>query len=697
MKSTVYAIKPLADGKILVGADGFTGRLFDYGAYDYSFYFPNSPGPVSALVVQPDGKLLIGSTSRAPLEVPYLARFQPDGSPDAAFQPVLRLTVDVLGPHAFVNAIALHAIALQADSKILVGGAFSQVGSQPWTNLVRLYPDGTLDTTFKPAIRNDLKDDGKILVGTAYGASLIRLNSDGTWDGNFEVDVDGMWGVVAIALDQKGNVLVSAQLSRQPLTLSRRFGGEPAPTAPIFERQPLQWPLSGGNAVALAPLITAFPLPSYQWEFNGENLPGATHSVLVVTNRPTSAGSYQLRVSNSLGSVVSDPVVIGLPVIVEQPSSQAALPTQQMEFSVTATSVLPLFYQWQFNEQDLPGQTNSTLVLADVQPPQAGVYTVIVSNFGGAITSGPAALTVLPVPPPEILVQPSPQIVLPGLQAEFTVVATNALALSYQWTREGLALPGQTNSTLVLANVQPVQAGTYTVVVSSVGGSITSQPTALTVLPMIAPEILIQPLAQAVQEDDPVSFYVSATNYLPLSFQWQLNSTNIPGATQPTYHLRDALPANAGVYRVTVSSPFLSTTSEVAVLTVTPIPVISGPGYVSGRDQASLEAALAQTDVVLFGIGGYLTITNTLVITRDTTLDGTGRKVTLDGGNLTRHFVVTNGATLRLINLTLANGRLAGAQGDPGLGGSIYIAGGALDLTGCQFINNQVIGGQGRP
>jgi uncharacterized delta-60 repeat protein len=326
--------------------------------------------PIRQVVLQSDRRILLLSS--------HLSRLNPDGSSDASFRPL-----EEMAPTRF---------AVQADGKILVGG--QSAGGLTWFDgqspamVVRLNADGSIDPNFFPPLTgasswqiNDIavQNDGKILLGTAYGASLIRLNSDGTWDGNFEADLSGMWGVVAVALDQNGNVLVSAQLSRQPLTLSRRFGGEPAPTAPIFERQPLQWPLSGGNAVALAPLITAFPLPSYQWEFNGENLPGATHSVLVVTNRPTSAGSYQLRVSNSLGSVVSDPVMIGAPIIVAQPSSQAALPTQQVEFSVTATSVLPLFYQWQFNGQELPGQTNSTLVLADVQPPQVGIYTVIVS------------------------------------------------------------------------------------------------------------------------------------------------------------------------------------------------------------------------------------------------------------------------------------------------------------------------------
>ena len=68
--------------------------------------------------------------------------------------------------------------------------------------------------------------------------------------------------------------------------------------------------------------------------------------------------------------------------------------------------------------------------------------------------------------------------------------------------------------------------------------------------------------------------------------------------------------------------------------------------------------------------------------------------VSLDGNTAVRHFVVTNGATLRLINLNLIHGRSAGAiggtnqSGNPGWGGSIYNAGGTLELVGCSFTNN---------
>jgi hypothetical protein len=69
----------------------------------------------------------------------------------------------------------------------------------------------------------------------------------------------------------------------------------------------------------------------------------------------------------------------------------------------------------------------------------------------------------------------------------FTVVATGTPPLNYQWRKDGQPLTGQTSATLTLANVQPSQAGSYTVVVSNSAGQVTSNPAMLTVTPAQAP------------------------------------------------------------------------------------------------------------------------------------------------------------------------------------------------------------------
>jgi hypothetical protein len=69
-------------------------------------------------------------------------------------------------------------------------------------------------------------------------------------------------------------------------------------------------------------------------------------------------------------------------------------------FSVSATSILPMSYQWQFNGVSLAGATNASLVLTNVENAQAGAYAVVVSNAIGGITSRTAVLSVsAPLPP----------------------------------------------------------------------------------------------------------------------------------------------------------------------------------------------------------------------------------------------------------------------------------------------------------
>jgi hypothetical protein len=122
---------------------------------------------------------------------------------------------------------------------------------------------------------------------------------------------------------------------------------------------------------------------------------------------------------------------------------------------------------------------------------------------------------------------------------------------------------------------------------------------------------------------------------------------------------------------------------------------------VTNSDPAAVRAAIEGGGAVKLSVDGAVHLTAPLLITSDTTVEAVGRETALDGGNVTRHFVVTNGATLRLINLTLKNGRFVGAQGqtnqpgEPGLGGSIYNSGGRLELVKCQFIENHVLAGNG--
>jgi len=80
------------------------------------------------------------------------------------------------------------------------------------------------------------------------------------------------------------------------------------------------------------------------------------------------------------------------------------------------------------------------------------------------------------LPPTNLIIttQPTNQAVSVGGNATFSVTATGTAPLSYQWSKDGNALPGATNATLTFTNVQPPRIGDYRVVVGNGAGSVTS-------------------------------------------------------------------------------------------------------------------------------------------------------------------------------------------------------------------------------
>jgi hypothetical protein len=82
---------------------------------------------------------------------------------------------------------------------------------------------------------------------------------------------------------------------------------------------------------------------------------------------------------------------------VTQPATQTTFPGSNVTFSVTASGAA-LAYQWNFSGTNLPGATNSSLILTNVQLPQAGPYFVTITNTAGTTNSAVALLRLLVSP-----------------------------------------------------------------------------------------------------------------------------------------------------------------------------------------------------------------------------------------------------------------------------------------------------------
>jgi hypothetical protein len=92
---------------------------------------------------------------------------------------------------------------------------------------------------------------------------------------------------------------------------------------------------------------------------------------------------------------------------------------------------------------------------------------------------------------PQIVMQPLDETVAAGSTAIFSVEAASSAPLSYQWYFDGSAIPNATGAVYAKANIQPSDAGSYTVTVTNGAGSATSSAATLTVGPGASPQRLI--------------------------------------------------------------------------------------------------------------------------------------------------------------------------------------------------------------
>ena len=261
------------------------------------------------------------------------------------------------------------------------------------------------------------------------------------------------------------------------------------PGAPAIATQPAALTVNVGESAAFGVTATGDAPLAYQWKKDGSDLAGATASTFTIAEvQEIDAGAYAVVVSNGAGSVTSDPAVLTVtnhviaPAIASQPQSQTVDAGATAVFTVTATGTAPLAYQWRRNGTPLDGEISDTLTLLNVQAADAGVYTVVVTNSAGSVTSAAAVLSLTgTVTAPVIVAQSGSQSVVVGGTVAFSVDAAGSEPFTYQWFKDGNPVAGATAWSLTLTGVQPAAAGAYTVVVTNAAGSATSEAAILTV------------------------------------------------------------------------------------------------------------------------------------------------------------------------------------------------------------------------
>ncbi len=329
--------------------------------------------------------------------------------------------------------------------------------------------------------------------------------------------------------------------------------------------------------VEFAVLVTGSMPLFYQWWHDGALIPGATGATYWIEPvTQGAAGDYYVVVSNdcNLAGVQSDTATLTVnlgPAISVHPQSQVACssdPNEVIVFSVTATGTDPLTYQWRKNGNMIPGAESDTYTISPVTVGDAGSYDVAIANLCGFELSDVATLAVVS-DVPTIAEQPQGAARCDnGAESiTFSVSATPADGLMYQWRKDGVDILDATADTYEIPVVTTADAGDYDVIVSNPCGPTQSELATLQVADAW-PEIVEQPEGDLVCEGQSVTFDVTAQGPEPLSYQWHFGGTPIDGEINSWYTIDDVDSNDAGDYRVLVSNPCGDVMSAPATLTV---------------------------------------------------------------------------------------------------------------------------------
>ncbi|MFL9869330.1 discoidin domain-containing protein [Paraburkholderia fungorum] len=283
--------------------------------------------------------------------------------------------------------------------------------------------------------------------------------------------------------------------------------------------------------------------------------------------------------------------------IITQPLSQTAAVGQTAQFTVLTAGASPNF-QWMKNGVPIAGATSFTYTTPAVLSGDNGAsFSVDVSNASGSITSSAAILTVVAPAVPTIVTPPAPQSITSGQGAEFTVAAAGSPVLTYQWLKNGAAIPGATQAVYDTPIMQTSDSGTvYSVVVTNSAGTVTSGSATLTVGAATLPSILSQPRSQSVPVGQSVTFNVLASGSAPLQYTWTRDGTPV-GTNASSIVIASTQNGDAGSYVVTVTNSAGSVTSTPATLAVSgggdTNLALGAKATASSEQNAGLSASLA--------------------------------------------------------------------------------------------------------
>ena len=414
--------------------------------------------------------------------------------------------------------------------------------------------------------------------------------------------------------------------------------------APEITTQPVALQTFCSNAITSATFsvsATGNQL-NYQWRKNGANITGATSATYMATGLTLAdtANNYTVRITNPGGAVISTVAKIKY-TIVTQPTNQYVATGSTATFTVKASGSTG--FQWWNKDGKIPGAIYPFYIIDPVTAGDPFYVYAVVYYAGGTCTTNQATLTVenLPV----INSQPQAQVLCNSsvTSAAFSVGASAASALSYQWYKNNTAITGAVSATysptgLTLADT----LNTYKVTVTSAVGSVTSSNVGFKYL------ILSQPTpASAYLATGNTITFTPAVSSIATALQWKKNGADITNANALSYTIDTVSTASAGNFTLNVSYAGGSCLTNASALTTSTVLYSKATGNISNAATWGVETSGLGSTPLNFGRSEHTFV----VANRDTAILKKNLKV---AGT----FDVADGITTLAGGVTLEAGRI---------------------------------------
>ncbi len=306
---------------------------------------------------------------------------------------------------------------------------------------------------------------------------------------------------------------------------------------------------------------------SYVWTHNGKIIRDKTQPSLVIeSSQISNQGVYVVTVSNTKGRVESSPAtltIVNIPSITEHPQNNDLNLGDLLDLSVTATGTPPLYYQWYKDGEIVTDATSPQFAVPSVKESDAGIYTVIVSNAAGSVTSNPATVTVKGKPSVAEIYLINPLLIQEGGKLYLVFEVKGATIFDVEGSIDGEHWVDAAYTLTNEGKVKILASGSYIFYRAIAEGTPVE----------IAPEITSSPQNADLFVGDLLNLSVTATGTPPLYYQWYKDGEIVTDATSPQLTIPGVTESDAGSYTVVVSNTVGSVTSNPAKINVYKLPL----------------------------------------------------------------------------------------------------------------------------